>query len=303
LVVGLVNYSSGQATKLKIYDDPVRSTSLNLPQLPAFPVQAEVSNPAISAKSYASLDRSSGVYLLGKDVTATHPPASTSKLLLAWVVRQKCPLDKVVTINSHNLVGTVIGLQSGEKWTLESLLYASLVASANDAATALAEGCFGSVNEAVKAMNERASAWHLTGSHFTNPTGLDEDRNYITSLDLARMTDLILADEVITKIVGLSSATIHSADGTISKKLVNTNKLLGQNGVDGVKTGSTESAGENLIVSAALAGHHIIAVVLGSTDRFSDMKTLLGEITRVYRWQVENDLYFGTILGESDSRE
>lgn len=301
--MGIVSYRAGQTNKLKVNEESVRFSSITAPKLPAFPVQAELSNLAISAKSYASLDTSSGVYLLGKDVTSSRPPASTSKLLLAWIVRQKCPLDQVIKISSLYQTGTTIGLKPGESWSLESLLYASLIQSANDAAVALAEGCFGSTNEAVKAMNERAAAWSLTGSHFTNPTGLDEDRNYTTALDLARLTDLVMTDEVIAKIVRLPSVTIYSTDGSVSKRLVSTNKLLGQAGIDGVKTGSTESAGENLIVSANLSGHRIIVVVLGSSDRFSDTRSLLGEITRVYRWKVEDDLYLGTILGESDTRE
>lgn len=303
LLLGLASYSSSLQAKLKVYTNPLRQDYLGLPKLPALPVRQIDASLNLTAKSYASLDTSTGTYLLGKEVFSPQPPASLSKLLLAWIVRQRCGQDQVITISNPIQVGTTIGLKNGERWSVESLLYATLVPSANDAAEALAEGCFGSQELAVKSINEKSSEWGLKDSHFTNSTGLDQERNYTTAADLARMTELVLRDGVIAKIVKTTSITISSVDKTSSKFLKNTNKLLGQAGVDGVKTGSTEAAGENLIVSANLSGHRVIAVVLGSSDRFTDAINLLAEIARVYRWEIEDDLYFGAVLGDSNTGE
>lgn len=287
--------------KLQVRPRQVLPAPFELSSLPPYPVAKLPTNLKISSDTFASLDVASGEYLLGHNVTRHVPPASTSKLMLAWLVRKQCPLEQVISVRSDFGLGTVLGLRLGQAFTTRELLYAALLPSANDAATALAEGCLGSVEVAVRLMNDRAGAWHLKDTHFTNPTGLDQENNYTSSADLARLASLVTQDQEIAKITSTRSYTIRSQDGTSSFSFDNTNKLLGLVGVDGIKTGSTELARQNLILSSNFAGHRIISVVLGSEDRYGDSLNLLGELRRIYRWEVDGDRDFGATLGISDT--
>jgi D-alanyl-D-alanine carboxypeptidase (penicillin-binding protein 5/6) len=142
----------------------------------------------------------------------------------------------------------------------------------------------------------------LGNSHFTNPTGLDQVGNYSSASDLVKLAYLVTKDSVIKEITSTALASITSSDGVVIN-LKNTNKLLGTNNITGIKTGSTELAGENLIASTNVSGHTVITAVLGSSDRFNDTLVLIREIGRVYRWQVESNLNLGPILGISNTGE
>ena len=166
---------------------------------------------------------------------------------------------------------------------MRDLLYALLLPSNNDVAVALADGCLGSQSIAVSAMNSQAALWGLTDTHFANPHGLDDPSNYSTAHDLALLAKYAMTDPVLSQIVSTASFSFTSPDGQ-TYHLKSTNQLLGQDGVTGIKTGSTDMAGENFIARATISGHQVITVVLGSRDRFADTHQLLLEILKVYRW-------------------
>jgi D-alanyl-D-alanine carboxypeptidase (penicillin-binding protein 5/6) len=222
--------------------------------------------------------------------------------MLAWTARHKCSPNQVINITEPFSQGTVLGLKAGQHFTTINLLYAMLIPSNNDAAVALAEGCLGSQDLAVSSMNSQAAAWKLFNTHFADVHGLDNPGNYSTAHDLALMASYIMSDPTLSQIVSTSSYQIKSLDGQ-TYNLKSTNQLLGKFGVSGIKTGTTDFAGENFICRASIRGHEIIAVVLGSSDRFADTKKLLLEIARIYRWQVEPGLNLLPIRSSSNTIE
>lgn len=288
IFIGLIVAQPAFNPTIQVQAEVVRPAPFDLPQLPPYPVQTIDSNPNFTAASYASIDVTSGEFLLGHNVTDRREMASLTKLMLVKIVRDNCSDDKVITVSENFTTGSVVGLTVGMSLTVQDLLKATLIPSANDAAEALAVGCFGSVSDAVKKMNEQASSWHLKGTHFANPMGLDDPENYSTAHDLAWIAELVTTDPEVAAIVATSSSVITTKDGQ-QFVLNSTNKLLGSNGINGVKTGTTNEAGQNLIASQLMSGHHIITIVLGSHDRFGETQSLLAEIARVYRWQVEAD--------------
>ena len=257
--------------------------------LPPTPTAVKNYNLTLSASSYTSLDVASGKFLLSNNDDSLHAPASITKLILAWVARRHCDLGQTITISESFNIGTILGVHPGQQFRFEDLLYAMLLPSNNDVAVTIADGCFGSQDRAVSAMNEQAHIWNLNSTHFANTNGLDNAANYTNAHDLALLGANVMTDPVISKIVSTRSFQISSLDGHVYN-LKTTNELLGNYGVNGIKTGTTDFAGENFVARANLHGHQVITVMLGSTNRFSDTQKLLFEIQRVYKWQNASSL-------------
>jgi serine-type D-Ala-D-Ala carboxypeptidase (penicillin-binding protein 5/6) len=283
-------------------DQSALSSSTSSLNLPPIPVQVSSTSLSLSATSFVSLDINSGKFLLEKNADSLHAPASTTKLVLSWVTLRKCSPNLVVAVTESFKQGAVLGLNIGERFTIHDLLYAALLPSDNDAAVALADGCFGSQSNAVTAMNRQAIIWKLSSTHFANTNGLDNEGNYSTAHDLAQIGKLTMTDPLLSDIVTAKNYTISSLEGKYYY-LKTTNQILGTFGVSGIKTGSTDFAGENFIGRASIDGHIIVTVVLGSSDRFVDTKKLLLEITRIYRWEVEPGVDLTPVRGGSSAVE
>ena len=232
--------------------------------------------PDVTAKSAIVLDATSGIPLFAKEALARHLPASLAKLLTALVALETCPLDQLVSVTSPNPEPSSMGLASGDVVTVESLLYGLLIASGNDAAFALADACAPSQNQFVLAMNQKARKLGMWDSHFANPAGFDDITQYTTVRDLAKLAKAAVSDQTIAKIVATKSTVVNDVTGIKTYYLANLNKLIGVvYGTDGIKTGQTDGAQENLVTKTARDGKTIITVVLGSEDRFSDSKKLI----------------------------
>lgn len=242
--------------------------------------------PALSAQTALAVDLNSGVSLYEKDPDKRILPASTTKIVTALVVLDSYPLDQVVTIGDIVVDGQKMNLVKGEQITVQNLLYGLLVFSANDAAEALAAN-FPSGREAfIAAMNQKAVDLHLANSSFTNPAGLDDQNHYSTARDLVLVSEVAMANPIFAKIVGTKSIVIASADNTIKHNLTNVNQLLGEvEGVQGVKTGWTEAAQENLVTYLDRNNHKIMIAILGSQDRFGETKEMIDWIFNNYDWQ------------------
>lgn len=241
----------------------------------------------VSATSVVVQDGVSGVYLFRRASTMQMPPASTTKVLSALVVLDTMNLDDVVTVGEVKKNGQSIGLVSGERLTVENLLYGMLIQSGNDAGYALANAYpGGGIDAFVSAMNKKAQDLHLSMSHFTNPVGYDDPSHYMTAEDLARLADVALKNKIIAKMVAIPQITISDVTHTYFHKLSNVNQLLGKiPGVAGIKTGWTEEAGENLVTLIERNGRRIIIVVLHSKDRFGDTIRLIDWVFGNYEWQ------------------
>lgn len=243
---------------------------------------AELNNELpIVGESAILIDVKTGKVLYQKNANKRMEPASTTKIMTAILALEKGNLsDTVVTGSNPPLAeGTRIYLEEGEELTLEQLLYAMLLNSANDAAVAIAEHIGGNVTNFANMMNEKAYELGAKNTTFVNPNGLTEEGHLTTAYDLALMARYALLNfDDFRKIVSTRQSTIPWAAEEWDRSLYNLNKLLWKyDGADGVKTGYTRSAGQTLVASATKDGWQLIAVVLKSHGQniWSDAKTLL----------------------------
>jgi D-alanyl-D-alanine carboxypeptidase (penicillin-binding protein 5/6) len=256
-----------------------------------------VSAPQITARAALVQENTSDTRLYQKEQETTIAPASTIKLLTAITALTLGQVDEKIQAQKDDLVGgSTMGLKPGDTLTLGNLLMGMLIPSGNDAATVIADAegaklpdaaTLGSVNAFVARMNAVGVERGLTGTHAVNPSGLDAPGMVSTARDLARLADLVLADPILAPIVRTQEVTIPSAYGTYPVKT--TNELLGMPGVIGVKTGTTDEAGQNLILAVAENNHRLIIVVLGSTDRYADARALLAYARSAWSWVALGD--------------
>ena len=250
-----------------------------LPTLAATPVLDTVilAPDSLSAQS-AILTDGEGNVLFEKNGYERMGPASTTKLLTALVVAEACAPEQTVKIprEAVGIEGSSVYLCEGEVLTVEQLLYALLLASANDAATALALFCSGSIEAFCNAMNEKAQSLGLTDTHCINPHGLYDEDHYTTAHDLAVMAAALLQSPLLREIVSTYKTTIPLNGDEGTRVLVNHNKMLRfYDGAIGVKTGFTKKTGRTLVSAAERDGLILIAVTLDAPNDWNDHETLL----------------------------
>lgn len=210
------------------------------------------------------------------------PPASITKIMSLVLVmeaidRGDFTTEDVVTASEHaaGMGGSQIWLKAGESMTVDDLLKAAVIASANDATVALAEKTAGSEEEFVRQMNEKAAALGMTGTVFKNATGLDAEGHLSTAHDVALMSAELLKHPLIKKYSTVWMDTLRDGES----ELVNTNKLVRfYEGTTGLKTGTTSTAGYCLSASAQRDDLELVAVIMGgdsSAARFEGAKKLL----------------------------
>jgi D-alanyl-D-alanine carboxypeptidase len=231
--------------------------------------------PVISAKSAIIMDADSKVVLYAKNSGLKGSTASTAKIMTALTALDYFKLSDVLTVKEATDEGSILGLVAGEKMTFQNLLYAMLLPSANDAALVISQNYPGEEKVFVKAMNEKAKALQLYNTHYADPAGLIDEGDYTTPFDMARLASFAVQNSTLKKIVGTKEKVIWDATGTLVYDLTNLNILLGIDGVNGVKTGYTQEAGQVLVTSKDEKGKTIIIVVMGSEDRFMDTAKLL----------------------------
>ncbi len=251
----------------------ILAVSLNSPAYAA-------SEPQINGEAALLVDIQTNQILYAKNPDKPMYPASTTKILTALIVLERADLSKVITVSKRasETDGSAVWLKEGERITVEDLLYALLVNSANDAAVALAEEVSGSVEEFVKLMNEKAASLGATHSHFTTPHGLPDKDHFTTARDLATITRAALKNPRFREIVATRTHTITREDPEALKLLINTNKLLWRyDGCEGVKTGYTSEAKQCLVALAKRDGREVLSVVLKSEGQelWSDSAKLL----------------------------
>ena len=234
------------------------------------PAQAE-ETPSVSAQSAVLMEAESGQSLYEKNADTPRLIASTTKILTALVVLERCCLDEEVIIEPAwaNIEGSSMYLTAGESYRVEELLYGLMLASGNDAAVALACHAAGSVEAFADWMNEKAQSLGCRNSHFVNPNGLDDPEHFSTARDLAIITREALRNEDFQKIVSSKTASV----GEMTYR--NHNKLLSMyEGVFGVKTGYTMAAGRSLVSCCEKDGMTLICVTLSAPDDWDDHMSL-----------------------------
>lgn len=256
------------------------------------PVLLAQDMPTISASSAAVVDKESGASLFAKNAQAVYLPASTTKLMTALVVRESMQLDDVITVPEIGLIdGSKIGLRPGQQFTVHSLLKAMLIHSANDAAEVLSSQYPGGTSAFVVRMNIRAQELHLRQTIFENPTGFDGTHHQTTSADLAQLSREVVKDPVLQEIVKTKSEYITDVSRKLSFFITNTHQLVGTDPtITGIKTGTTDGAGQVLITQVERPAHTFEVVVMGSGDRYQDTRRLIEWVDSAYQWYSTQDL-------------
>lgn len=250
------------------FEDTIEVTASNVSEL-----------PKTNSRRYIVYDRISKSMIIGKNEDVKSAMASTTKIMTTIVILEKADLNEKVTVSAKagGTGGSRLGLKRGDKASVRDLLYGLMLRSGNDAAVALAEHVGGSVKGFAELMNEKAIELGLTNTHFVTPHGLDDANHYTTALELAKLTDYAMDNEIFAKIVGTKSTTIYINNQ--SRQINNTNELLGVlNGVVGVKTGFTNNAGRCLVTETKRNNMDIITIVLGADtkkDRTKDSVNLI----------------------------
>ncbi|MEN9406634.1 MAG: DacF [Bacillota bacterium] len=228
---------------------------------------------AKEAKAAILLD-ANGTILYKKNTEEELPPASVTKmmpllLLMEAIDNSEISLKDKVTTSEHaaSLGGSQIFLQPGEEMTVQDMLKAIAVASANDASVAIAEFLAGTEEAFVERMNKRAQELGLKHTHFANPHGLTSENHYTSAGDLAIIACELAKHPAITNYTGIYMDQIREQTPEKTFDLVNTNKLVRfYDGVDGFKTGYTQEAGFCLVATAMRDKTRFIAITLGEPD-------------------------------------
>ncbi len=227
----------------------------------------------VAAKSALLMDYSTGTVLFEQNADTPLPPASVTKVMTLLLIMEavdggRLSLDDKIPVSERaaSMGGSQVYLEPGENVCAEDLLKSIVIASANDAALAMAETVAGSEEAFVAKMNERAAELGMKNTNFENVTGLDDStENHVTSArDIALMSRELMSHEKIFEFSSLWRDSIR--DGAFG--LTNTNRLVRfYNGATGLKTGSTSKAGFCISATAKRDGLHLIAVIMGAETR------------------------------------
>lgn len=255
----------------------------------AAPAWPEYPPAEVQAEGACLMDTRSGAVLYGKNMHEHYFPASITKILTALVVIENCDnLDETLTF-SHRAVYDVeansssAGYDEGDEVTVRTALYAMLLASANEAANALAEHIGGSIEGFCDMMNEKARELGCTDSHFANPSGLNNPDHYTSAYDFCLICSEAFANDTLVQIDGTTyyvlppmkrnpeETTIYTHHNMMKK-----NSSWYYDGIIGGKTGYTSLAGNTLVTCAEKDDMKLVSVVLnGHQTHYEDTKLLL----------------------------
>jgi D-alanyl-D-alanine carboxypeptidase (penicillin-binding protein 5/6) len=223
-------------------------------------------------------------------------PASTTKILTAYIIIKNCDLNDKVTVSSEALSGTsgtsVCGVSAGDELTVEQLLYGLMLVSGNDAANVLAEYYAGSIDAFAEKMNEEAISLGATNSHFVNANGLPDDDHYTTVYDMYLIFQAAIKEQTFADLINTdtyNASYTNASGGTVEKTWDNTNYYLNGNATapDGItvvggKTGTTTAAGYCLVLySKNSKGEDLVSIVYKADNR-ADLYSLMNQILSTF---------------------
>lgn len=262
--------------------------------------------PSVACKAAYVADPASGKVFFEKNAHEKMYPASTTKLLTALLVLERCTPDETAKVSAGAVSRVPAGyvtanLKAGETHTVRTLLQALLIPSANEAAFVLAEHVAGSVEAFAAMCNDRAAELGCENLHFVNPNGIHDNDHYCTAYDLFLVAKACRKYDLFNEIVTMKSVTVPPTEiyPANDRTYQNTNQLLLPSSgyylsdCTGIKTGYTPQAGECLVSSASAENLDLICVVLGGKpgagQRFSDSKKLLTYVYDHYTYQLLAD--------------
>jgi D-alanyl-D-alanine carboxypeptidase (penicillin-binding protein 5/6) len=245
--------------------------------------------PATTGKSVILVNMDDGRVLVESNADERRSIASTTKIMTGILALETLPLDRMVqaSVRATQAGESEIWMEPGEELSVEDLMYALLVRSANDAAVALGEASAGTLEAFIDAMNAKAVELGLTNTHFANPHGLEAEGHYSSARDLATLARYAMQNPDFRRFVATEEVAIPWPGRPYDRVLESRNTLLGKVAfVNGVKTGYTRPAGFCLVGSGARDGVSLISVILGEPNKDAvnaDSAALLEYGFRQYR--------------------
>lgn len=238
---------------------------------------AETKEQIPETVAYILTESSTGTVLSESRADERMPPASLTKIMLLLITADEINAGRLaftdtvtVSANASGMVGSVIWLEPGEKMSVADIVKSIVIASANDAAVALAEHIAGNEQNFVKLMNQKAMVLGMNNTNFVNSAGYDNPNHYTTARDAAIMSQALMRDKnyalfseyMLTRLSSVRTGTDKET------QLLNTNKLINYyKGIEGIKTGTTDNAGYCLSAAATRGDMRLISVVMGcNTD-------------------------------------
>ena len=282
----------GTAYRISFASELIQGTLVTVPSQKDGP---NINDLDIFSDCVLMMERGTGDVLYDRNGNEKMYPASTTKILTAIIVLEKCSLNKTAEVTSLALKAvpstyTTCNIQIGEKFTVKDLLYTMLVRSANDAANVLAIHVSGSITGFAELMNQKAKEIGCASSHFTNPSGVHEEEHYSTARDLAllanyAMKNATFRDAVLTSSYSLPATEIYPHEDRTFKT---SNSLIDREDdkyyyryATGIKTGYTNASKDCIVASSKKDGVEFIVVILGSgqtknglRQKYLDCKTL-----------------------------
>jgi serine-type D-Ala-D-Ala carboxypeptidase (penicillin-binding protein 5/6) len=250
---------------------------------PPPPAEAQAP-PAKPARAFVLVDADTGRVLAAASPHDPLSPASTTKLMTALVAVEKLAPSGLIAVDEglDDVQAMRIGIKQGQSWTLDPLLHALLMVSANDAAYALAEAASGNLPHFAADMNATAARYGMADSVFNDPAGFDDAEAFnggsrVSAFDLAVAARNVLAVPELAAISALPEYRFTGPDG-VEHRLLNHNKLLGRYpGAIGLKTGYTQRAGHTFVGAARRDGRTMIVALLGTDDTYGEAAGLLDQ--------------------------
>ncbi|MBQ7793216.1 MAG: D-alanyl-D-alanine carboxypeptidase [Clostridia bacterium] len=260
--------------------------------------------PAPRAKSAILYDLNGGRIIYSNNSNEKNYPASVTKIMTAMLALEKGNLTDTITVSESALADITylhskLGLKTGEQISLENLLTALMVCSANDAANVIAEYISGDIASFVALMNTRAAELGMTGTNFVNPHGFHDDNHYTTAADIAVLAREAIKNTKFCELAKIKTAKIPATNMSEERMISSTNHLISRYRntfhyypyATGLKTGSTDEAGNCLVATAEKNGISLLSVVLGCENEndkelaysFVDTKAMFEYIFNNYK--------------------
>ena len=242
--------------------------------------------PKIGAEGAILMDATTGAVLYSKNADEELYPASITKLMCCLVAIENCKLDEVLTasetaIAANSSDGSNMGLRTGEKLTLEELLYGVLINSANEACNVIGEHIAGSMEAYVEMMNKRAEELGCKHTHFVSINGLHNDDHYTCARDMALIGKAFFSHDILCRMASTSKYVIPEGNDHLEHHLHSKNKLYAggeyaYEGIVGSKTGFTSHSRQTLVSCAQRGNMRLICVIMmeESPYQFSDTVSL-----------------------------
>lgn len=255
-------------------------------------------NPSLYSEAAILIDAKTGKTLYGKNENEKKFPASTTKILTAIIILEKCNLTDKATA-SYNAVMSIpsgysnAAIKPNDTLSIQDLLNVFLIHSANEAGFILAEHVSGSITAFADLMNEKAQQIGCKNTHFTNPSGIHDDDHYSTAYDMALIAKYCMENDTFRKIISTTSCSIPSADGSV-QKFPNTNSLIIDSSkyyykyAIGIKTGYTSQAKNCLIAASSKNNLELITVVLGASQTEDNKSARYVDTINLFNYGYDN---------------